>query len=365
MSKRGKYLALSFLVHLLGIWMCTPFFFGDIEFKQSRNENSNTIRRETIKLAVALNSMAKAEQLLSGKSANQRKLAISYEEMTKLPDSEIAKRALTLRKEITRLTDYKSRESNNVRSLAARSASREQDRIMKIAQHGDRPKLVSEIEMMATESRIAANSLNTAVSQTNRETKRDLQIVNNESQSRGTSGMNLIDTLRIESMSGSRFLEIENETDAWSYINSWYVLGPIAKGQAPESENRIDFDLDLDLPIRGKANVYWEYEICDGPALALSKNEEQQTYFLYSELFAAEEQEVVLCLRSTDNARLWVNQNPVPAIEFREKERGESVCIATLNRGYNSLELRVDSNGPNGYLWLAHSSKIAKAIAEL
>lgn len=365
MRKQGKYLTFSLVVHLVGILVFGPFLNRKINIEQNRNSDSDTYRRESIRLAIAVNSMKKIEETLTERASNSHKLALSYEELTNLSDSAIAERALTLHTEISRSTNKELHKSPGDKAQAAQASPGKRERIQKTIQSGDRADLVKEIEMMTAESKLAASSSKPSQVRAEVGIRLASPVPSDEELSSGLAGMDLGETLRYDALIGSRFLEGGTGGGVWSYVDSWYILGPIEKNQAQFSEDRIEFNLGKRYPQNQTNSSSWEYTVSDSPAIALSKSKKQQTYFLYSELYAEETQEIVFWLRGTDNARLWVNHNPEPSIVSYEKDLGESFCVATLNSGYNSLELRVDSSGSHGYLWLVHSNQVAKALGEL
>ncbi len=365
MTKQSKYLTLSLVAHLVGIIVLSPLFINELNIGQHRISDSDAYRRESINLAVAVNTMKRIEESLTGEASNPHKLAVSYEELTKLSDSEIANRALDLQTEISRSIVKQSDGSPNEERRKALAPSGVRQRIRDIIQSGDRTKLVREIEMMVAESQLAASSSTPSIETEKAAIRVASPVPNLEESSSGVSGIDLADTLRYDSLVGSRFLEGGIGADVWSYVDSWYILGPIEKEQSLYRKDRIEFNLDKRFPIGRTSSSSWEYAITDSPAIALSKNKNPQAYFLYSELFAEKEQEVVFWLRGTDNAKLWVNNRADPSIVSHERDLGESFCVVTLNRGFNSLELRIDSSGSHGYLWLVHSNQIAKALREL
>ncbi|RZT05717.1 hypothetical protein SAMN05216319_4985 [Duganella sp. CF402] len=101
------------------------------------------------------------------------------------------------------------------------------------------------------------------------------------------------------------------------YVNSWYLIGPFEgkHGSALFSNYRYppEDGVVLDAVYRGKDNrlLKWQYISADSYPLVPPDFAEDAVYYGYTELMLDRDQYLTLWLGADDDARVWLNDEPV------------------------------------------------------
>ena len=130
----------------------------------------------------------------------------------------------------------------------------------------------------------------------------------------------------------------------WFYIDTWYIIGP---WKAPWATQRVDYRVsyppehEINLEARygvgtnGKP-LQWRFRQFDSVLMAMDPQWKNSVYYLYTELYFEEPQELILSIAADDAAKVWVNE--VPVLEE------DALSDWTLNENFNKIRFRKGFN---------------------
>lgn len=369
-----RFLPLSGLAHVLVFVTCSVFFEVEVLPPGYSNVDGNEdSRKDSIRVAVALNALSRLEQLVLSEEgeAIEENVAVGYDDLESMDNVEQAlERAIAYRDRFDSTVLGGMRESLGNELVDTIKANGEFLKKQLASTRMSNREKVFAIESLAAEAQISYESLLSFRDAGNSEYNAVSEVTFAGSDSKSGGMLEIIDTLSFEDSVGSRFFLNENSAGVWSHVDSWYVLGPFHHDHKfvtnRDPMDRIAVDLDQRVSYRGNGSRSWEYRRMDSPTLAFGDADSELVYYLYSELYSEMEQSAVLWVRSTGSVKLWLNESEKPNLVTDQISRTSlfSYDRLSLKKGYNRLIVRVVSKGRKGYLWLAHSTVVATAVGE-
>lgn len=142
----------------------------------------------------------------------------------------------------------------------------------------------------------------------------------------------------------------------WSYIDTWYVIGPFPN--ADREHHATSFppetivDLDATYEGRNREGIKWKYLQNPTPQISPSTMDEYTIHYAYTELRSDRERKVWLALGSDDSVRAWLNDTLIWESDtlLKEWNIADGFTQVTLKPGYNKLLLRHENDwGPGFY----------------
>ncbi len=147
-----------------------------------------------------------------------------------------------------------------------------------------------------------------------------------------------------------RIFDPESPRTGWLYIDTWYIIGPW------ENQGRINFKenhppeslIDLDAEYTGKLDqsIAWQFHQSDNIRIKPPREMESATYYAYTEVYFAEETDMLVAVASDDAARVWLNDMLIWEDAGNSPWRlDEGFRKVRFRQGFNTLLLRIE-NGP-------------------
>lgn len=140
----------------------------------------------------------------------------------------------------------------------------------------------------------------------------------------------------------------------WFYLDTWYVVGPF---KAPWTGGMVDYrvsyppEQSIDLEANyGKGSdgqpLKWRFRQFDSVLMAMDPQWRDSAYYLYTELYFEEAQEMVLAAAADDTAKVWVNDRVVIQEDaLSDWALNESFAKVKFRQGFNKILVRLQ-NGP-------------------
>lgn len=166
--------------------------------------------------------------------------------------------------------------------------------------------------------------------------------------------------VRRHAMPGRRFSS-NSDNRGWLYVDTWYVIGPwenhgrVNYNRSMPPEEGINFDA---IYKNGKLNgsgkpreLAWQFVQSSTIRVTVPDEQQNSTYYLYTELYFEEDMEMSLVVASDDAARVWVtNPKGVKRMIWHEERKSswsmdEGAKKVFFSKGFHRVLVRLE-NGP-------------------
>lgn len=166
--------------------------------------------------------------------------------------------------------------------------------------------------------------------------------------------------VRRNAMPGRRFSS-KSDNRGWLYVDTWYVVGPwenhgtVNYNRSMPPEEGINFDAvykNGKLTEEGKPReLAWQFVQSSTIRVTVPDEQQNSTYYLYTELYFEEDMEMSLVVASDDAARVWVtNPKGVKRMIWHEERKSswsmdEGAKKVFFAKGFHRVLVRLE-NGP-------------------
>jgi hypothetical protein len=131
---------------------------------------------------------------------------------------------------------------------------------------------------------------------------------------------------------------------SWSFVDSWYTIGPFPEGSAAHPPER---SIDLDAKYVGAAGalVSWRFLQSARPEVIPATMTPHSVHYAYTKLRSDRKREAWLVLGADDAMKVWLNGEPVwdCGDHWRPWAPDEGARRVTLLEGYNTVLVRLDN----------------------